>query len=36
MKKYEEVTVEIIKLSDIDIIATSKPFNGPDDDDWLS
>ena len=36
MKKYEEVNIEIIKLSDVDIIATSKPFDGEDDnvEDW--
>ena len=37
MKKYEEISIEIIKLSMEDIIATSKPFDGEDDEigsDW--
>ena len=38
MQKYEELSIEIIKLSCEDIIATSKPFDGVGDDvdgdDW--
>ena len=37
MKKYEELSIEIIKLSLEDIITTSKAFDGEDDeigDDW--
>ena len=37
MKKYEEISIEIIKLSTEDIITTSKPFDGEDDEigsDW--
>ena len=36
MEKYEVVTIEIIKLSVEDVIATSRPFDGEDDniDDW--
>ena len=37
MKKYEEVSIEIIKLSTEDVITTSKPFDGEDDEignDW--
>ena len=31
MKKYEEINIEIIKLSNEDVIVTSA-FNGEDDD----
>lgn len=36
MEKYEVVTIEIIKLSIEDVITTSKPFDGEDDNiiDW--
>ena len=37
MQKYEELSIEIIKLSLEDIITTSRPFDGEDDeigDDW--
>lgn len=36
MEKYEVVTIEIIKLSIEDVIATSRAFDGEDDniDDW--
>ena len=37
MKKYEELSIEVIKLSLEDIITTSKAFDGEDDeigDDW--
>ena len=37
MQKYEEISIEIIKLSIEDIITTSKAFDGEDDnigDDW--
>ena len=32
MKKYEEISIEIIKLSVEDIITTSRPFDGEDDE----
>ena len=36
MKKYEQIEIEIIKLSLNDVIATSNPFDGEDDilDNW--
>lgn len=36
MKKYEEIDIEIIKLSFDDVITTSDPFDGEDDstDNW--
>ncbi len=36
MKKYEEINIEIIKLSINDVITTSNPFDGEDDsiDNW--
>ena len=37
MQKYEEISIEIIKLSTEDVITTSKPFDGEDDEignDW--
>ena len=36
MKKYEIIEIEIIKLSADDVIATSNPFDGEDDnlDNW--
>lgn len=32
MKRYEEVNIEIIRLSEMDIIKTSGEFNGEDDE----
>lgn len=34
--QYEEIDIEIISLSAHDVISTSKPFNGEDDEDWLT
>lgn len=36
MQKYEKIEIEIIKLSDSDVIMTSNPFDGEDDslDNW--
>lgn len=34
--KYEEIEIEILSLSDVDVIAASRPFDGEDDEDWLS
>lgn len=36
MKRYEEIEIEIVKLSSDDVIATSNPFDGKDDsiDNW--
>ncbi len=36
MKKYEEISIEIILLNSEDIITTSAPFDGEDDivKDW--
>lgn len=37
MKKYEAINIEIIKLSLDDVITTSNPFDGEDDeinDNW--
>ena len=31
MKRYEEVNIEIVRLSDCDVIKTSGEFNGEDD-----
>ena len=31
MKRYEEIEIEIVKLSSDDVIATSNPFDGSDD-----
>lgn len=33
---YEEVKIQVFPLADIDVIATSKPFDGEDDNifDW--
>ena len=34
---YEKVEVEVFTLTDLDVISTSKPFDGEDDEiiDWV-
>ena len=34
---YEKVEVEVFPLTDLDVISTSKPFDGEDDEiiDWI-